>query len=164
MIIGNQKMINAKNLKLITLMCIVSWNGIQFNSIQAFFDISLNFPRFCMLYDTFTVLYSLSMPSFTSQVIEWFYKLINYTAEWAECVTHRWHLVCANSTKGKLYHKRRFDPSSPEKKIKWMTDLPSLDYAFAKKVNLYNAWFAYAAVNFCSQWFGYQVLCAVTQA
>ena len=28
-----------------------SWNG-----IQAFFDISLNFPRFCMLYDVFTVL------------------------------------------------------------------------------------------------------------
>ena len=53
MIIGNLKMINyAKNLKIIDNFNVhVSWNG-----IQAFFDISLNFLSFCMLYDIFTVL------------------------------------------------------------------------------------------------------------
>ena len=52
MIIGNLKMINyAKKSEIDNFNVHVSWN-----SIQAFFDISLNFPRFCMLYDVFTVL------------------------------------------------------------------------------------------------------------
>ena len=52
MIIGNLKMINyAKKSEIDNFNVHVSWN-----SIQAFFDISLNFPRFCKLYDVFTVL------------------------------------------------------------------------------------------------------------
>ena len=52
MIIGNLKMINyAKKSEIDNFNVHVSWN-----SIQAFFDISLNFSRFCMLYDVFTVL------------------------------------------------------------------------------------------------------------